>query len=135
MESAEKSVSKMELDSLTESIIGAAIEVHRELGPGLLESLYERALFLELQSRGISCEQQVYLPVHYKGQELPGNLRIDLLVAGMVIVEIKAVDALLPVHEAQLLSYLRLADLRVGLLMNFHALVLKQGLKRLVNRI
>lgn len=134
MESAEKNLTRERIDSLTDAIIGAAIEVHRELGPGLLESIYEKALVLELQSWGVACEQQVFLPVQYKGQDLPGNLRIDLLVAGVVIVEVKAVEALLPIHEAQLLSYLKLADLRVGLLMNFHSLSLKQGLKRLVNR-
>jgi len=118
---------------ITEAIIGAAIEVHRHLGPGLLESVYEAALAYELTSRGIACERQKSVPVAYKGLRFDEGFRLDLLVADEVIVELKCADALLPIYEAQLLSYLKLCDLKVGLLINFKVPVLKQGIKRLVN--
>lgn len=122
-----------ETNTLSERVIGAAIEVHRELGPGLLESIYEQALCRELKINGIPFERQAVLPVHYKGELLDGTLRLDLVVSKTIIVELKAVDAMLPVHEAQLLSYLKLANKPLGLLFNFHAPILKQGLKRLIN--
>lgn len=118
---------------ITEAIIGAAIEVHRHLGPGLLEAVYEAALAYELEQRRLSVFRQKPLPVVYKGLTFDEGYRLDLLVAGEVIVELKCVDAVLPIHEAQLLSYLKLTGLKVGLLINFKVPVLKQGIKRLSN--
>src|SRR5438128_5700723 len=117
---------------LTEQIIGAAIEVHRHLGPGLLESAYEECLCRELQLRNIPFHRQIPLPVDYKGVKLDCGYRIDLLVNGEVVLELKAVEKILPVHEAQLLSYLRLLNKRVGLLINFCVPVLKEGIVRRV---
>jgi GxxExxY protein len=121
------------LDRITESIIGAAIEVHRALGPGLLESAYEACLAFELIERGLKVEQQKALPVVYREVRLDCGYRLDLLVEGAVIVEVKAVDHLAPVHQAQLLSYLKLSGCRVGLLINFKVKILKDGLRRVVN--
>jgi GxxExxY protein len=122
----------LEHQDLTERIIGLAIEVHRQAGPGLLESVYAACLAFELEQAGIPLLRQVGVPVFYKGMRIPMGFRADILVADTIILEIKAVPALLPVHEAQLLTYLRMSDLSVGLLMNFHAIRLKDGLKRLV---
>jgi GxxExxY protein len=119
-------------DALTEKVIGAAIEVHRVLGPGLLESAYEECLCWELAQRGVPFRRQVPLPIAYKGIKLDADYRVDLVVADELIVELKTVDIILPVHEAQLLTYLRLSSLRKGLLLNFHTAVLKQGIKRMV---
>ncbi len=125
---------KDELNTLTESIIGAALEVHHELGPGLLENAYEACLAVELLSRGLSIERQKPLPVVYKNQRLDCGYRLDLVVEHSVIVEIKAVERLERVHSAQLLSYLRFAKCRVGLLFNFNAgWLTREGLKRVVN--
>lgn len=121
------------LDLLTEKIIGCAIAVHRVLGPGLLESAYEECICFELSQAGLRFERQVPLPVVYKDVKLDCGYRMDIVVEDLVIVEIKAVERLIPVYEAQLLSYLKLANKRVGLLMNFHVPVLKSGLKRIVN--
>jgi GxxExxY protein len=118
--------------AVTEEIIGAAIEVHRELGPGLLESAYEICLAHELAARGLRVERQVPLPVRYKGVELDCGYRLDLVVEGAVIIELKAVKGFEPIHTAQLLTYLRLSDQRVGLLLNFNVALLKQGIKRVV---
>jgi len=120
-------------DALSNEIIGAAIEVHRTLGPGLLESVYETCLFHELRLKDIPCERQVAVPVQYKGIRLDCGYQLDLLVDKQVIVELKAVDALKPIHEAQLLTYLRLTNLWLGLLINFNVPVLRNGIKRLVN--
>lgn len=117
---------------LTEQIIGAAIEVHKELGPGLLESAYEACLCHELSLRHIPFEHQVDVRVEYKGFRLDCGYRLDLVVDDRVIVELKAVERVLPVHEAQLLTYLRLLDKRVGLLFNFNSPVLKNGMLRRV---
>ena len=114
-------------------MIGAAIEVHRQLGPGLLESAYEACLAYELAQRGLDAWRQVELPVVYKGAKVDCGYRIDLLVGNEVVVEVKSVQALLPVHESQLLSYLKLSGRRVGLLINFNVEILKLGLRRLVN--
>jgi GxxExxY protein len=116
---------------ITEKIIGCAIEVHRTLGPGLLESTYENALCIELGAAGLSHERQRPVPLVYKGQPV-GEYRLDLIVEQAVIVEIKTVERLDPIFEAQLLTYLRLAGKRVGLLINFHTVILKSGIKRLV---
>ena len=121
-----------ELEQAAEKIIGAAIEVHRCLGPGLLESVYERALVHELQIQQISVHQQVPVSVTYKDIEIGGQ-RLDLLVEPGVVVEIKAVDQLAKTHEAQLLSYLKSTDHRLGLLINFGQRLLKNGIKRVVN--
>jgi GxxExxY protein len=124
---------KDRLDAITRRIIGAAIEVHRRLGPGLLESAYEACLAFELRNLGLKVEQQKPLPVLYKEVKLDCGYRMDLVVADAVLVEIKAVERLIPIHDAQLLSYLRLTNLHVGLLINFHVRLLKNGVKRIVN--
>jgi GxxExxY protein len=121
------------LDQISRRIIGAAIEVHRHLGPGLLESAYQSCLAFELRQLGLKVEEQKSLPVVYKQVKLDCGYRLDLVVEDEIIVEIKAIEKLLPIHEAQLLSYLRLANKRAGLLMNFHVPVLENGLKRIVN--
>jgi len=121
------------LDGITDQVIGAAIQVHRALGPGLLESAYEACLAFELVERGLKVEQQKSLPVVYRQIKLDTGYRLDLLIEGMVIVEVKAVDRLAPIHDAQLLSYLKLSGCKVGLLINFNVKVLKQGIKRVVN--
>ncbi len=118
---------------ITGEIIGAAIEVHRELGPGLLESSYEICLARELELRGISFDFELPLPLEYKGVRLDCGYRLDLLVAGTVIVEVKSVENLAPIHDAQLLTYLKLTGVKVSLLINFNVVVLKAGLKRLVH--
>lgn len=120
------------MDEITQVIIGAAIEVHRALGPGLLESAYQTCLRRELELRGIPSAHEVQLPVKYKGVDLDCGYRLDMLVMGQVVVEIKSVDALDPIHEAQLLTYLRLGNWKVGLLINFNVPVLKDGIKRRV---
>ena len=119
-------------DPRTESIIAAAIEVHRHLGPGLLESAYEECLCHELYLRGLNFERQVPLPVIYKKLALDCRYQIDLIVQGEVIVELKSVEAVLPVHQAQLLTYMKLAEKRVGLLINFNVPALRQGITRRV---
>jgi GxxExxY protein len=118
-------------DELAKTVIGAAIEVHRLLGPGYLESVYEQALVIELELRNLPFERQKAIRVNYKGQEV-GEGRLDLLVGGCLIVELKAVDALAPIHTAQLMSYLRAMRLPLGLLINFNVPVLKTGIKRIV---
>ena len=123
----------LEHQALTDRIIAAAIEVHRHTGPGLLESVYGTFLCMELELAGIPAQRQVGIPVHYKGVTAPIGFRADILVAETVILEIKAVPTLLPAHEAQLQTYLRLSGITVGLLFNFHALRLKDGLRRFVN--
>ncbi len=124
----------MDLNKVTEQIIGAALEVHRALGPGLLESAYEECLARELALRGVRLERQKALPVEYKGARLDCGYRLDLLVEGSVVVEIKAIDAILPIHEAQLLTYLKLGGWSVGLLLNFNVPVLRDGICRMVNK-
>jgi len=120
-----------EINGITSRIIGAAIEVHRALGPGLLEPLYESALCIELEERGMSYARQLRLPAYYKGRLL-GEYRIDLVVSDAVLVEVKCAERLHPVFEAQLLTYLRLTGKRVGLLVNFNSRLLKEGIKRLI---
>ena len=123
----------MRVNEITEAVIGAAIEVHRALGPGLLESAYEECLCRELTLRRIPFERQVSLPVEYKGLRLDCGYRIDLLADSQVVVEIKAVEELVPVHEAQLLTYLKVGAWKVGLLINFNTALLKRGIRRLVS--
>ena len=121
-----------EKDPLTGAVIGAAIEVHRQVGPGLLESAYEECLCHELHLRGLSFERQVALPVSYKGLHLDCGYKIDLIVEREVVVELKAIERILPVHEAQLLTYLKISGKRVGLLINFNSSLLTQGIIRRV---
>ena len=123
----------MELNQITDQVIGAAIEVHRTLGPGLLESVYEACLAHELARRGLHVDRQRPVPLVYKGVKIDCGYRIDLLVEHQVVVELKAVSQLEPIHEAQVLSYLRLTDSWVGLLINFNVKRLTRGLRRLVN--
>ena len=119
-------------ESLTEQVIGAAIEVHRHLGPGLLESVYEECMYEELRLRGIPFRCQIEHPVTYKGIQTGGKYRIDLIVADEVLVELKSVERILGVHEAQLLTYLKLTGKRVGLLINFNVAALHRGILRRV---
>ncbi|HVS82933.1 MAG TPA: GxxExxY protein [Pyrinomonadaceae bacterium] len=119
-----------DINEITRAIIGAAIEVHRQLGPGLLESAYLECLGRELILRGIPFEREKPLPLEYKGIRLECGYRLDLLVAGRVVVEVKSVEALAPVHDAQLLTYLKLGGWRVGLQINFNVAVLKNGIHR-----
>jgi GxxExxY protein len=119
--------------ALSHAVIGGAIEVHKSLGPGLLEAIYELALCRELWLRGIKVERQVLVPVHYKGGILDCEIRVDLLIENSVIVEVKSVDRLAPVHKAQLLTYLKLRDVWLGLLINFNVEVLRDGVRRVLN--
>lgn len=123
------------LSRITEQVIGAAIDVHRALGSGLLESAYEACLAFELTEHGLEVEPQKPLVVVYKEVRLDCRYRLDLLVENAVIAEVKAVDHLAPIHDAQLLSYLKLSGCKVGLLINFHVKVLKDGIRRLVNNL
>jgi GxxExxY protein len=123
----------MRLNDITERIIGCAIKVHSTLGPGLLESTYEVCLAHELVKGGLKVQTQVALPVIYDGIKLDAGYRIDLLVEDEIIVELKAIEQLLPIHEAQVLSYLKLSGKKVGLLINFNVKLLKNGIRRLVN--
>jgi len=123
------------INQLTHEVIGAAIEVHRKLGPGLLESAYKECLCRELVLRGVPFERERALPLEYKGIRLECGYRVDILVGGIVVVEIKAVEVLAPIHDAQLLTYLRLGGWRVGLLINFNVALLKDGIKRIVNNL
>ncbi len=120
-----------ELNQMTERIIGCAIEVHRHLGPGLLEHAYEEALCVEFELRGLNYQRQVGVPLNYKGRAI-GEYRIDLLVEGAVVVEIKSVERHDPVFEAQVLTYLRVTGCKVGLLINFNSKLLKSGIKRMI---
>jgi len=126
-------MNREEADRLSKVIIGAGINVHRELGPGLLESAHEACLKYELEEKGLSVESQVSQPVTYKGIQIECGYRLDLLVENLVIIELKTVDNLQPIHTAQLLTYLKLRQLWLGLLINFNVPILKNGIKRLVN--
>ncbi len=125
---------KERLNELSERVIGAAIEVHRELGPGLLESTYEASLLHELELQGFKVKRQVMLPIKYKGLEIDEAYRLDLIVEDSLIIEVKTVEAFLPVHSAQLLTYLRMSDRHLGLLINFHTVRLVDGIKRQVHK-
>ncbi|MCB2205729.1 GxxExxY protein [bacterium] len=120
------------VERVATQLVDAGIEVHRTLGPGLLESIYERSLAFELEQRGLEVEKQVIIPVRYKEKEFAYGFRLDLLVEHCVIVEIKSVDTLLMVHRSQLLTYLKLMQLRLGFLMNFNVPILKNGIKRVI---
>lgn len=118
---------------LTEKIIEACIEVHKELGPGLLESVYEVCTIAVLKKKGLRVESQVKLPVFFKGEQLEKDFIIDILVENRIILELKAVEGILPIHEAQLVTYLKLSDKRLGLLINFNVPLLVQGIRRKIN--
>ena len=122
----------MEINEMTEMIIGCAMRVHSALGPGLLESAYHRCLVHELEKRDILVESEISLPISYDGLKIDVAYRVDLRVEGVVLVEVKAVEAVLPVHRAQLLSYLQLSGLHLGLLLNFNVVHLRDGIKRLI---
>ena len=122
----------IQFDEMSKTVIGCAIEVHRELGPGLLESAYEQCLAHELRLKGIPFELQKTMPVDYKGVLIDCGYRLDLLVDRKIIVELKAVAAIEPIHEAQILTYLKLAKVKTGLLINFNVPLLKDGIKRFV---
>jgi len=123
----------VDLNGITRGIIAAAIEVHRHLGPGLLESAYQECICYELSRRGLAFTREVQLPLSYKGLQLDCSYRIDLLVEDQIVVELKSIEQVLPIHSAQLLTYLRAAHKQVGLLINFNVLVLKDGIKRIVH--
>ena len=125
----------MNRSQISGAVIGAAIEVHRQLGPGLLESAYEVCLAHEMTSRRLRFDRQEWLPIEYRGVRLDAGYRVDLLVEGEVIVEIKAVRQVLAIHQAQMLTYLRLSGLHVGLILNFHTLRMKDGIRRFVHEL
>ncbi len=122
-------------NTISNQVIGAAIEVHRHLGPGLLESAYEKCLCHELKLRGLSFERQKDLPVCYKGSRLECGYRLDIIVEAVVILELKSVRKLEPIHEAQLLTYLKLSNLKLGLLLNFNVPLMRDGIQRIVNNL
>jgi GxxExxY protein len=121
-----------EEEVLTGGVIGAAIEVHKALGPGLLESAYKMCLMIELKERNIDYKHEMMLPIKYKGHQVDFGFRVDLLIENEIVVELKSVEQILPVHEAQLLTYMRLLNKHVGLLINFNVPILKRGIKRLL---
>jgi GxxExxY protein len=122
----------VKFDELSNRVIGSALRVHRELGPGLLESTYEQCLCYELANAGIQFERQKELPVRYQGNDIDCGYRVDLLVDNRLIIELKSVDQLLRIHEAQLLTYMKLSCIQVGLLINFNSVLLREGIKRFV---
>jgi GxxExxY protein len=124
-----------DIEEISTEIVDAAIKVHRALGPGLLESAYQRCLGYELRKRGLYIETEVTLPLVYEGQQIDAGYRIDMLVENCVIIENKVVDQLLPIHEAQLITYLKLKDCRIGFLLNWNVLLMKNGIRRRVNRL
>lgn len=126
-------MTRVELDRLSKIILEASIAVHKEMGPGLLESIYELCLLNELERSGVKTASQVSIPLVYKGTELSKDFRIDILIEDEIFLEIKSVETLLPVHEAQIISYLKLADKRLGFLINFNVALMKHGFKRFVN--
>lgn len=123
----------MELNGISSRILGAAFKVHTEIGPGVLESVYQSCMHHELKKAGLCVEAQVAVPVQYDGLQLESGYRIDLLVEDMVVVELKCVDGLLPIHKAQLLTYLKLANKPLGLLLNFNVVHMREGIKRILN--
>jgi GxxExxY protein len=124
---------RTEINTITQQIIDAGLEVHKTLGPGLLESIYEDCLVIELESRGLKVERQKPVPVIYKGKMAGQPYRLDLLVADCVIVEVKNSEKIIPIYQAQLLTYMRLQNVSVGLILNFNTVLLRDGIKRMVN--
>ena len=121
----------METDFLTQKVIGCAIEVHKQLGPGLLENSYETCLIHELKLQNIDVKRQVYLPINYKGQSIDAGYRLDILIPSKLIIELKSIDKIAPIHMAQIMTYLKLSKIRTGLLINFNVNKLTDGLKRI----
>ena len=128
-----KPMNREELNTLSKQIVDASLSVHKEMGPGLLESVYEYCLLKELELRNINASSQVIIPLYYKRELLSKIFKIDILVENEIVIELKAVDTILPVHEAQIISYLKLADKRLGFLLNFNVNLMKKGVKRFVN--
>jgi GxxExxY protein len=122
-----------EHDLVARQIVDAAFTVHSSLGPGLLETVYEQCLACELEARDIACQRQVALPVQYRNKRIDAGYRMDLVVGGLVVVEVKAAEKILPVHEAQLATYLKLSGYQIGLLINFNVVLIKYGIKRRIN--
>jgi GxxExxY protein len=125
----------MDIEEIAKNIVDGAIKVHRALGPGLLESAYQHCLIYELRKRGFEVKYELVLPVMYDGQQIDAGYRIDMLVENCIIVENKAVDQLLPIHEAQLLTYLKLRNCQLGFLLNWNVVLMKHGIKRMVNNL
>lgn len=125
----------MDIEEIAKNIVDSAIKVHRALGPGLLESAYQHCLIYELRQRGFEVKHELVLPVVYDGQQLDAGYRLDMLVEDCIIVENKAVDQLLPIHEAQLLTYLKLRNCQLGFLLNWNVVLMKHGIKRMVNNL
>jgi len=125
----------MDINQLSGNIIGAAIEVHKTLGPGLLESTYEECLCHELKLRGLSFERQKSLPIEYKGFKLDGGYRLDVIVENSIILELKSCQEIEPIHKAQLLTYLKLSNITLGLILNFNVTIMKDGIVRIVNEL
>ena len=126
-------MNRKELNILSSQIVDACVNVHKEMGPGLMESVYEYCLLKEFELRGIDAKNQVSVPLFYRGELLTKDYRIDILVEDEIVLELKSVDIILPVHEAQIISYLKLADKRLGFLLNFNVDLMKNGIKRFVN--
>ena len=126
-------LSKFEFETFGKTILDCAFEVHKELGPGLLESIYEECLCEELRKKRLKVESQVYLPLFYKGRELNKNFRIDILVENVIIIEVKSISDIYPIDEAQLVSYMKLANIKLGYLINFNEVLLRNGIRRRVN--
>jgi len=129
-----KSYTEEDYNKITSQIINSAIEVHKGLGPGLLESVYEVCLVSAMRERGLYIQKQVVLPVHYKGEALDKDFVIDVLVNDLIVLELKSVETILPIHEAQLVTYLKLSNKKLGLLINFNVALLKEGIRRKINR-
>jgi len=125
----------MDIEAVAAIVVDAAIQVHRALGPGLMESAYQKCLVYELRKRGLRVESELLLPIEYDGQLIDAGYRIDMLVEGHIIIENKCVERLLPIHEAQLLTYLKLRDCRLGCLFNWNVVLMKYGIKRMVNKL
>ena len=125
--------SRAQYDAITDKIIKCALEVHKELGPGLLESVYSACLYSALRKEGLEVQREVIIPIIYKGERVDKNLIIDLLVENEIILELKAVQDIIPVHEAQLISYLKISGKKLGYIINFNVVLLKQGIKRKIN--
>ena len=126
-------MNKEKLNAIARQIVDASVSIHKEMGPGLLESVYEYCLLKELENRGVKAINQVSVPLFYKGELLTKDFRIDILVENEIILELKAVEIILPVHEAQIISYLKLADKKLGFLLNFNVEIMKNGIRRFVN--
>jgi GxxExxY protein len=125
----------MDIEEIANQIVDAAVKVHRALGPGLLESAYQHCLTYELRKRGLKVDCEILLPIAYDGQNIDAGYRIDMLVEGRIIVENKAVEDLAPIHEAQLLTHLKLKDCRIGFLLNWNVPIMKKGIRRMVNKL